>query len=262
MNDALKKILARKAEEVAERSQGVDIKSMRQAALAAEPPRGFRQALLRAVEKGGAGVVAEIKKASPSKGLLREDFDPEAIAASYARGGATCLSVLTDEDFFQGHDMNLQLARRACPLPVLRKDFMIDPYQIWESRMLGADCVLLIVAALSDDMLRELNILARELGMDVLVEVHDEAELERALALEPDMLGVNNRNLRTFETDIETTLKLKPLVPEGVLMVTESGIGTREDVDTMREHGVHCFLVGESFMRASDPGGKLRELFG
>ncbi|MCC5856628.1 MAG: indole-3-glycerol phosphate synthase TrpC [Ectothiorhodospiraceae bacterium] len=254
MNDALKRILARKAEEVAERSQGIDIKSMRHAALAADPPRGFRRALLRALEQGGAGVVAEIKKASPSKGLLRADFDPEAIAVSYARGGATCLSVLTDEDFFQGHDMNLQLARRVCELPVLRKDFMIDPYQIWESRMLGADCVLLIVAALSDDMLRELGDLARELGMDVLVEVHDEAELERALVLQPDLLGVNNRNLRTFETDVATTLRLRHLVPDGVLLVTESGIGTREDVDAMRAPGGPCFLVGECLMGAPEPG--------
>ncbi len=262
MNDALKRILARKAEEVAERSQGLDLKTLRQAALAADAPRGFRRALQQRLAQGDAGVIAEIKKASPSKGLLRADFDPEAIAVSYARGGAACLSVLTDEDFFQGHDLNLQLARKACDLPVLRKDFMIDPFQIWESRMLGADCVLLIVAALSDDRLDELNALARELGMDVLVEVHDGEELERALVLKPDLLGINNRNLRTFETDIGTTLRLRDRVPESALLVTESGIGTREDVETMRAQGVHCFLVGESFMRADNPGEKLAELFG
>ncbi len=260
--DVLKKILARKAEEVAERSQGLDMQTLRKEALAADPPRGFRQALVRALDAGRRGVIAEVKKASPSKGVLRKDFDPEAIAASYARGGAACLSVLTDEDFFQGHDLNLRLARGACSLPVLRKDFLIDAYQVWESRMLGADCVLLIVSALSDDRMEELYTLARKLGMDVLIEVHDERELERALALEPDMLGINNRNLHSFETDIETTLRLKKRVPDSVLLVTESGIGTREDVEYMEQHDVHCFLVGESFMRATDPGEKLKELFG
>ncbi|MCC5810058.1 MAG: indole-3-glycerol phosphate synthase TrpC [Ectothiorhodospiraceae bacterium] len=260
--DVLKEILARKAEEVAERSQGLDTQTLRKEALAADPPRGFRQALLDAIGQGRRGVIAEIKKASPSKGVLRKDFDPEAIAASYARSGAACLSVLTDEDFFQGHDLNLRLARGACDLPVLRKDFMIDAYQIWESRMLGADCVLLIASVLSDDRMEELHSLARKLGMDVLVEVHSEKELKRALALQPDLIGINNRDLHSFETDIDTTLRLKKLVPESALLVTESGIGTREDVEYMEQHGVHCFLVGESFMRATDPGEKLKELFG
>ncbi|MCP1673015.1 indole-3-glycerol phosphate synthase [Natronocella acetinitrilica] len=260
--DVLKTILARKAEEVAERSQGLDMQTLRHEAMHADRPRGFRGALIDAIAAGGSGVIAEIKKASPSKGLLRPDFDPEAIARSYARGGATCLSVLTDEDFFQGHDLYLQQARKACSLPVLRKDFVIDPFQVWEARMLGADCVLLIVSALSDSRLAELDDLARHLGMDVLVEVHDEAELDRALAIKPDMVGINNRNLHTFETDIRTTVRLRERVPEGVLIVTESGIGTREDVELMHQQGVHSFLVGESFMRASDPGEKLAQLFG
>ena len=260
--DILKRILARKAEEVAARSQGLDMQTLRREALKADSPRGFRQALVDAVAAGGCGVVAEIKKASPSKGVLRPAYDPEAIALSYARAGATCLSVLTDEDFFQGSDLHLQQARRICPLPVLRKDFVLHPFQIWEARVLGADCVLLIVSALSDSRLAELDTLARELGMDVLVEVHDEEELERALAIRPDLLGINNRNLHSFETDVQTTVRLKERVPEDVLLVTESGIGTHEDVELMRQHGVHCFLVGESFMRATDPGAKLRELFG
>lgn len=260
--DVLKGILARKAEEVAERSQGLDMQTLRREAMHADPARGFRRALQAAIDDGRNAVIAEIKKASPSKGVIRPHFDPAAIARSYEQGGAACLSVLTDEDFFQGSDMHLQAARAACTLPVLRKDFIIDPFQVWESRMLGADCVLLIVAALSDSRLAELNELALHLGMDVLVEVHDDAELERALVIEPCLLGINNRDLHTFETDLNTSLRLGARVPEGTLLVTESGIGTHEDVDLMRANGIQAFLVGESFMRADVPGDKLNQLFG
>ncbi|MEX0730492.1 MAG: indole-3-glycerol phosphate synthase TrpC [Aquisalimonadaceae bacterium] len=260
--DVLKEILARKAQEVAENSQALDLKTLRREARAADAPRGFLHALRQRVDAGGPAVIAEVKKASPSKGLLRADFDPEAIARSYEQGGAACLSVLTDRDFFQGHDLYLGKVRQACSLPVLRKDFMIDPYQIWESRLLGADCILLIVSVLSDDRMAELNGLALELGMDVLVEVHDEAELGRALALAPRMVGINNRNLHTFETDIRTTLRLLPKVPTGTLVVTESGFATREEVTDMRMAGVHSFLIGETFMRAAEPGRKLEEMFG
>lgn len=259
--DVLKKILARKAEEVAENSQAMDLKTLRREAISAPPPRGFASALRRVVDGGRPAVIAEVKKASPSRGVIRADFDPEAIARSYERGGATCLSVLTDRDFFQGHEHYLGLARQACSLPVLRKDFMIDIYQIWESRLLGADCILLIVSALSDNRMAELNDLARELGMDVLVEVHDEHELERALALKPDLLGINNRNLHTFETDVRTTLRLLPRVPAEMLLVTESGFATREEVAEMRQAGIHSFLIGESFMLAAEPGEKLHEMF-
>lgn len=260
--DVLKRILARKAEEVALRSQRLDLHSLsKQVEQEAPPLRGFAQALQRRIAAGEAAVIAEVKKASPSKGLLREDFDPVQIARSYQAGGAACLSVLTDEDFFQGSDRYLVQARGACELPVLRKDFVIDAYQVYEARMMGADCILLIVSALGDALLRELYLLARELGLDVLVEVHDEAELERALALEPQLLGINNRNLRSFETDIGTTLRLKQRAPAEALLVTESGIATREEVELMRQNGVHAFLVGESFMRAAEPGDKLKQLF-
>ena len=259
--DILQKILLRKREEVAERQQRIPLEEMRQQAAAAEPVRGFLQALRQRVQAGDAGVIAEIKKASPSKGVIRADFDPQAIARSYARGGASCLSVLTDMDFFQGADAYLQQARKACDLPVLRKDFVIDPYQVYEARALGADCILLIVDALKDEPLQSLLALAMELGMDALVEVHDAQELIRALATPAPLIGINNRNLRTFETRLETTLELLPQFPEDRLLVTESGIHTREDVQRMRSHGVHSFLVGEAFMRAADPGERLAELF-
>jgi len=210
---------------------------------------------------GRAAVIAEIKKASPSRGILREDFDPEQIAISYENGGAACLSVLTDIDFFKGADAYLQQARAACSLPVLRKDFVIDPYQVYEARALGADCILLIVAALDDDLLRELLQLAGELGMDALVEVHDATELQRALAMPAPLLGINNRDLRTFETRLDTTLGYLQQIPDDRLVVTESGIHTVDDVALMRSHGVNCFLVGEAFMRAPEPGAKLAELF-
>jgi indole-3-glycerol phosphate synthase len=260
--DVLERILARKAEEVAERTGVRSLAAVTEAAIAAPPVRGFRSALAARITRGDAAVIAEVKRASPSKGLLRADFDPAGIAASYARGGAACLSVLTDVDFFQGADAHLDQARAACTLPVLRKDFTIDPYQVWEARALGADAVLLIVAALDDVRLAELNATAAEAGLDVLVEVHDAEELERALRLAPPLLGINNRNLRTFDTRLETTLDLLREVPEGTLLVTESGILEREDVARMRGAGVHAFLVGEAFMRADDPGARLAELFG
>ena len=259
--DILKKILARKAEEVAERRARLSEAELRERAAAADPPRGFVRALRERIAAGRPAVIAEIKKASPSKGVLREDFDPAAIARSYERGGAACLSVLTDVDFFQGADAYLQQARAACTLPVLRKDFTIDTYQIQEARALGADCILLIVAALSDGQLAELNAAARELGMDVRVEVHDCAELERALAVPGEMIGINNRNLRTFETRLDTTLELLDRIPAERLVVTESGILEPADVALMREHGVNAFLVGEAFMKVADPGDKLVELF-
>ncbi|HWS02951.1 MAG TPA: indole-3-glycerol phosphate synthase TrpC [Gammaproteobacteria bacterium] len=259
--DILQKILARKAEEVAACAARVPLSAIREQAADADAPRGFIAALERHIASGHAGVIAEIKKASPSKGVLREHFDPPAIARSYAAGGAACLSVLTDIDFFQGADEYLQQARAACGLPVLRKDFMIDVYQVYETRALGADCILLIVSALADAQLAELAALAAQLGMDVLVEVHDADELERALRLPCRMIGINNRNLRTFELRLETTLDLLKQIPDDRLVVTESGIHTRADVALMRDHNVHAFLVGESFMRADDPGQKLAELF-
>ena len=259
--DILKKILHRKQEEIAERRARVSLDELGQRAQATAATRGFAAALQRRVSAGQAAVIAEIKKASPSKGVLRTDFAPAQIATSYASGGAACLSVLTDVDFFQGADEYLQQAREACALPVLRKDFVIDPYQVYEARVLGADCVLLIVAALDDAQLLELLQLAGELGMDALVEVHDREEMDRALATPAPLIGVNNRNLRSFETSLETTLELLPGFPDDRLLVTESGIHARKDVQRMRDHGVHAFLVGEAFMKAAEPGEKLAELF-
>ncbi len=259
--DILKKILDRKVEEIEERSKYKSLGELTEVAESEKEVRGFIHALTQKVAIGQAAVIAEIKKASPSKGLLREDFHPEQIAISYEQGGAACLSVLTDVDFFQGADVYLQQARAACALPVIRKDFFINPYQIYEARTLGADCILLIVAALGDSMLVELLQLTEHLGMDALVEVHDESEMERALMTSARLIGVNNRNLRTFETSLETTLKLRKDFPADRLLVTESGIHTRFDVKRMRDHDVHTFLVGEAFMRAENPGGKLEELF-
>jgi indole-3-glycerol phosphate synthase len=207
-------------------------------------------------------VIAEIKRASPSKGLLRKDFSPAAIAKSYERAGAACMSVLTDKEFFQGSPSHLQEARAACALPVLRKDFIVDPYQVPESRALGADCILLIAACLADRQMREIEDLAKNLGMAVLVEVHDAGELDRSLELQTPLIGINNRNLRTFETRLETTLELLPRIPAGRIVITESGILAKSDVKRMRDHGVQAFLVGEAFMRAPDPGAELRSLFG
>jgi indole-3-glycerol phosphate synthase len=259
--DILQKILARKAEEVAERRSRTPLEELRRSAEEAGAPRGFVRALRSRVENGAAAVIAEIKKASPSKGVMRPDFRPADIARSYAGHGAACLSVLTDRDFFQGSEAYLQEARSACSLPVLRKDFMIDPYQVFEARAIGADCILLIVAALCDGTMRELSDVAIDLGMDVLVEVHDASELERALRLDLPLIGINNRNLRTFETRLDTTLDLLERIPPGRLVVTESGIHTPEDVSLMRRHGVHTFLVGEAFMTAEDPGLRLQALF-
>jgi indole-3-glycerol phosphate synthase len=234
---------------------------MRLRARAEPKPRDFLAAIRTAIANGKSAVIAEVKKASPSKGLLRPEFDPTSIAKSYQRGGATCLSVLTDSEFFQGSSDMLVAARAACTIPVLRKDFIIDEYQVWQSRAMGADCILLIAAILSDVQMRHYEQLASELDMAVLVEVHDGNELERSLALETQLVGINNRNLSTFEVSLETSLSLATSIPAGRIIVTESGISKAADVNLMREHGIHAFLVGETFMRAPDPGDALRHLF-
>ncbi len=264
--DILQRILDRKVEEIAERASRVSLADLRACVDDAPPTRGFIAAIEAKLTAGLPAVIAEVKKASPSKGVIREDFDPPAIARSYETGGAACLSVLTDVDFFQGADAYLQQARVACALPVLRKDFTVDTYQVVEARVLGADCILLIVAALDDAQLASLYAEAMALGMDVLVEVHDADELQRALRLpaidgRQALIGVNNRNLRTFEVSLETTLALKDAMPVGRVLVTESGIATRNDVERMRAAGIDAFLVGESFMREPDPGAALQRLF-
>jgi indole-3-glycerol phosphate synthase len=259
--DILRRILARKAEEIAERAGRTPLADLKMRLAQAPAPRGFLKAIRSRLATGRPAVIAEIKKASPSKGLLRADFRPAEIANSYERYGATCLSVLTDTDFFQGSDEYLKQSRAACALPVLRKDFTIDVYQVYEARIIGADAILLIVAALGDAPLRELAELAAQLGMDVLVEVHDAAELERALMLPTPLIGINNRDLRTFHTSLETTLDLLGKIPADRVVVTESGIHAPADVARMRARGVNVFLVGEAFMKADDPGRKLRELF-
>ncbi|WP_448244614.1 indole-3-glycerol phosphate synthase TrpC [Pseudoxanthomonas mexicana] len=261
MSDILTTILARKADEIAERSARVSLADLRARVADAPPTRGFADALNAMIAQGDPAVIAEVKKASPSKGVIRPDFRPADIAVSYEFGGAACLSVLTDVDFFQGADDYLHQARDACTLPVLRKDFTVDPYQVYEARALGADCILLIVAALDDGQLVDLSGLAMQLGMDVLVEVHDIDELERALQVPVPLVGINNRNLRTFEVSLDTTLAMKDAVPKDRLLVTESGIVVPEDVATMRDAGVNAFLVGETFMRAEEPGEALRQLF-
>jgi indole-3-glycerol phosphate synthase len=261
MSDILDRILAVKRQEIEAAKRARPLERVRAEAERVSPPRGFAAALRAKIAAGQPAVIAEIKKASPSKGLLRADFDPASIARSYAAGGAACLSVLTDRQFFQGDPEHLAVAREASGLPVLRKDFIVDPYQIHEARAMGADCILLIVAALDDGPMRELEGAARGLGLDVLVEVHDRAELDRALALRTPLLGVNNRDLRTFETRLETTLGLLSAVPPDRLVVTESGILARADVERMRGAGVNAFLVGEAFMRAPDPGAALSGLF-
>jgi indole-3-glycerol phosphate synthase len=259
--DILKKILDRKREEIAERSGKTSLEELKSRFDDTPSPRGFVNAIESTIKKGNPAVIAEIKKASPSKGVIREDFDPVVIAKSYEQGGATCLSVLTDVDFFQGSDAYLQHVREACPLPVIRKDFIIDPYQVCESRAMGADCILLIVAALGDAKMQELSALAQQVGMDVLVEVHDEQELHRALRLDTTLIGINNRDLHTFDTRLETTIDLLPHIPGDRIVVTESAIHTPQDIALMRQHNVNGFLVGEAFMRADDPGAKLAELF-
>lgn len=259
--DILKKILQRKQQEIAERSKRLPINLLQQLAENADPVRGFVEAIERKLVAGQSAVIAEIKKASPSKGVLRADFRPAEIALSYENGGAACLSVLTDQDFFQGHEEYLKQARTACQLPVIRKDFIIDPYQVFEARAIGADCILLIVAALDDDQLEQLSQLAIQLDMDVLVEVHNEEELHRAMVLNLPLIGINNRDLHTFETSLETTIKLLNFIPDETIVITESGILGKEDVALMREHGVNGFLVGEAFMRADEPGEALANLF-
>jgi len=262
MPDVLARILATKADEIAAAKRARPAREVEAAARAAAPPRDFTGALRKKIAAGRPAVIAEIKKASPSRGVLRADFDPPAIAASYAAGGAACLSVLTDRTYFQGAPEYLTAAREACTLPVLRKDFIVDEYQVAEARALGADAVLLIVAALDDARLAAFEACARSLDMAVLVEVHDAAELDRALGLATPLVGINNRNLRTFEVSLATTLDLLPRVPTGKLVVTESGILAPADVAAMRAGGVHAFLVGEAFMRAADPGAALAALFG
>jgi len=259
--DVLRKIIHRKREEVAARSARLPMRELAAGLEEAAPARGFADALAVKIAAGGPAVVAEIKKASPSKGVLREDFHPAEIAASYRKGGAACLSVLTDRDFFQGSDRHLREARAACDLPLLRKDFIIDPYQVYEARAIGADCILLIVACLDDARMADLNALARELGLDVLVEAHNGEELRRALRIPGRLIGINNRDLRSFEVSLRTTLGLLDEVPPDRILVTESGIHTREDVILLRRRGVKAFLVGEAFMRANDPGAQLAELF-
>ena len=265
MSDILKKICEVKVEEVAAAKERLSFEDMRRDAESRVLTRDFVGALRAKIEKGQAGVIAEVKKASPSKGVLREEFIPADIAQSYAEGkgqvNAACLSVLTDRQFFQGEPDFLKQARASCFLPVLRKDFMIDPYQVYESRAMGSDAILLIAACLDDAQMKEMENIARSLDMAVLVEVHDEAELDRALLLKTPLVGINNRNLRTFEVSLETTLALKSKVPADRLLVTESGIQTPEDVQRMREAGIHAFLVGEAFMRADEPGHALAKLF-
>ena len=260
--DILQEIIDHKLKEIAARRKKVSRREIEKRAAAADPGRGFLAAIQAKIHQGKPAVIAECKKASPSKGVIRKDFDPAAIAEAYAAAGATCLSVLTDVDFFMGSDAHLQQARAACQLPVLRKDFIIEPYQVFEARAIGADCILLIVAALSDPQLLELAGVANDLQLDILVEVHNREELERALMLRTPLIGINNRDLRTFNTTLDTTLGLLVDIMEDRTVVTESGIHNRQDIERMRQHGVNAFLVGEAFMAAPDPGEKLRELFG
>lgn len=261
MSDILNKIVAVKREEIAASLRTRSLAAVRADAESRVLTRDFVGALRAKIENGHAGVIAEVKKASPSKGVLRENFEPADIAQSYAEHGAACLSVLTDKQFFQGSVDYLKQARASCDLPVLRKDFMVDAYQIYESRVMGADCVLLIAACLDDVQMAELEAVARSLDMAVLVEVHDGAELERGLRLKTPLIGINNRNLRTFDVNLETTLALKSAVPKDRLLITESGIQKEDDVKKMRDAQVHGFLVGEAFMRAKDPGAALAKLF-
>lgn len=257
----LKKIVARKWQEVKERQKTLSLANCKSMAFDQPPTRGFVSAIEAKVAANKAAVIAEIKKASPSKGVIRENFIPAEIATSYESAGAACLSVLTDHDFFQGHEDYLKQAREACSLPVIRKDFMVDPYQIFESRIIGGDCILLIAACLSKGQMQDLSGLAKEVGLDVLVEVHNAQELESALTLNTKLLGINNRDLHSFDVSLNTTFDLLDSIPDNRIVVTESGINTVQDVQQMQQHHVNSFLVGESFMRADDPGQKLSELF-
>src|SRR5690554_3856044 len=257
----LRKIVNRKWEEIDERKPKVSVADLRAMAGDQAPARGFADALRTRIKEQQPAVIAEIKKASPSKGILRDPFEPERIAESYEKGGAACLSVLTDHDFFQGHEDYLKAARAACSLPVIRKDFIVAPYQVYESRAIGADCILLISACLSKDQMQELEGIACEIGLDVLAEVHNDEEMDDALSLNTPLIGINNRNLHTFDVSLDTTIKLHKRIHEDRLAITESGILTRADVETMTNQGIYGFLVGESFMRADSPGQKLQELF-
>jgi indole-3-glycerol phosphate synthase len=257
----LKQIIQRKVEEIEAHSKQISLRELSHLVANCPPPRGFVEAINARLQLQQPAVIAEIKKASPSKGVLRENFDPVAIAKSYEQNGAACLSVLTDKDFFQGADEYLSQVHETCVLPLLRKDFIIDAYQVYEARAIGADCILLIVAALADAQLHDLADLATHLGMDVLIEVHDYEELERALSLNTRLIGINNRNLRTFNTQLKTTLELLPWVPKKHIVVSESGIHTPADVALLRQADVHAFLVGEAFMKADDPGVALQNLF-
>ncbi len=261
--DILKKILQRKVEENEQRSKKTSLDELKDKAqsIGIAPARGFVSAIDDAIKQGRSAVIAEIKKASPSKGVIREDFDPASIAKSYAASGAACLSVLTDEDYFQGSEAYLIQAREVCNLPVIRKDFIIDPYQVYEAKVMGADCILLIVAALEDKQMADLARLAESLGLDILIEVHDAEELGRALPLNTRLIGINNRNLRTFETSLDTTIDLLEKIPDDRIVVTESGIHSAADVQKMRDNNVNAFLVGEAFMRVDDPGAELAKLF-
>ncbi len=261
-SDVLNKIMQHKSEEVTYAKTQLPLVEVKAAAVDQDECRGFVNALTSKVASEKPAVIAEVKKASPSKGIIREQFDPVQIAQSYAEYGAACLSVLTDEEFFKGHMQYMHQARNACSLPVLRKDFMLDEYQVFEARANGADCILLIVAALEDSLMQDLAGRATELGMDVLVEVHNAVELQRGLQLDMPMIGINNRDLRDFTTALETTIDLLPSIPDEVLVVTESGIHTHDDVRLMQENKVNSFLVGEAFMRVPEPGEKLKDLFG
>ncbi len=260
MSDILQQILATKKQEIAAAQRQLGLAELKAQSHDAGPTRDFVSAIRARIDSNQPAVIAEIKKASPSKGVIRPDFNPAEIAANYAQGGATCLSVLTDRDYFQGAPEYLQSARKACTLPVLRKDFMIDPYQVYEARAMGADCILLIVAALDLPLMLELEALADDLGMAVLVESHDASELDTALQLRTSLMGINNRNLRTFEVSLQTTLDLLPAIKDRIA-ITESGVLTPYDVAFMRQHDVHAFLVGEALMRAANPGAELARLF-
>ena len=262
MSNILEQILATKREEIDLRRTLVPEQQLLDKMADGHTPLGFVSALQRRASEQKPGVIAEIKKASPSKGVIRAHFNPAAIATSYATANATCLSILTDEQYFQGHDDYLREVRQVVTLPLLRKDFTIDAYQVYEARAMGADCILLIVSALKPADLRDLYALAQSMGLDVLIEVHDAEELAIALTLGPDLIGINNRNLKTFNTNLETTIDLLSNIPAGVVVVTESGISTVADVSRMQANNVHCFLVGEAFMRATDPGQALSDLFG
>lgn len=259
--DILKKIIHRKFEEISERSQIISLEHLKEQAKRVPEARGFVTSIENKIKQHKPAVIAEIKKASPSKGILRPKFIPEEIAKSYEAGGAACLSVLTDVDFFQGADEYLKQARNACNLPVIRKDFIVDPYQVYEAKVMGADCILLIVSALEDAQMVDLAQLAQDLGIDVLIEVHDKSELERALILNTRLIGINNRNLRTFDVSLQTTIELLKLIPNDRIVVTESGIHTRQDVELMQSHKVNAFLVGEAFMKAENPGAQLQAIF-